>query len=132
MKFRLAEVTSDNRHTNAAVSGAAQQVPGFAQYAATRHKQLGTSTRAPAANAVAGQQGSISNVVNAAQQQSCHTAGEQVTVTDSRTGISGNAAADKKRSSSQREAAPTGNTSNKMHVEAAPLGASAGSSKGFK
>lgn len=119
---------SDNSHRNAAGVGAAQQVPA----AQPVGKEPGTSTGAPAANAAAGQQGSISNAVNAAQQQSRRTAGEQGAVTDFNAAIPGNAAADKKRKGSQAEGPSIGNTSKKLHVESAPLGAAAGPSKGFK
>ena len=117
-----------NSHRNAAGIGAAQQLPG----AQPVGKEPGTSTRAPAADAAAGQQGNASSAVNAAQQQSRRTAGEQGAVTDFNAAIPGSAAADKKRKGSQAEGGPIGNTSKKLHVESAPLGAAAGPSKGFR
>lgn len=119
---------SDNSHRNTAGVGAAQQVPSMQPVG----KEPGTSARALAADAAAGQQGNASNAVNAAQQQSRRTAGEQGAVTDFDAAIPGNAAADKKRSSSQREGSPLGNTSKKLHVESGSLGAGAATSKDFK
>lgn len=86
--------------------------------------------RSPAADAVASQQASASNEVFAAR----HAAGEQGTVSHLSPATLGDAAASRKRTNSQKEGGPTGNTSKKLHVDAAaaPFSTSAGPGKGFK